>query len=119
MSDPVRVTAFRPSPVNSEKLWNQARAAWATLIDISDAGGGVFGFDFSANPPAAAQVQGLVDAHDPSVPQFTPAQLQQIAADKAQVVAFFNAASGTATPTQRDDTIKAIIRFLRRSGNDA
>jgi hypothetical protein len=42
-----------------------------------------------------------------------------IAADKTQVIQFMGAASGTATPTQRDDTIKAIVRYLRRRGDDA
>jgi hypothetical protein len=47
------------------------------------------------------------------------AVLAQIATDKTQVIQFMNAASGTATAAQRDDTIKAIVRYLRRRGDDA
>jgi hypothetical protein len=43
----------------------------------------------------------------------------QLGTDKALVTAFLDAPSGTASPVQRDNVIKAIIRYLRRSGNDA
>lgn len=55
---------------------------------------------------------------DPYVPNPTPPPDPQIAQDKTTVGLFMNAPSGTATPAQRDDTIKAVIRYLRRSWND-
>ena len=59
---------------------------------------------------------GVVTFDPPPAP--TPPD-PQIAADKATVVAFMNATSGTATAVQRDDTLKAVIRYLRRRGDDA
>lgn len=114
----VRVLAARAGPINNDKLWIEARAAWANLLDISDVDGTNLGFDFDGSAPTTTQVQALVTAHDPSPLPPTPAQ-QQLAADKALVIAFFNNASGTATNAQRDDVTKAVIRYLRRSGNDA
>lgn len=43
----------------------------------------------------------------------------QIATDKNTVAAFMGATSGSATAAQRDDVIKAVIRYLRRMGQDA
>jgi hypothetical protein len=63
-------------------------------------------------------VTNLVTA-DPYVAPLIAAPDPQITVDKATVTAFMNAASGTATAVQRDDTLKAVIRYLRRSGNDA
>ena len=109
----VRVLALRLRPINSDKLWREARGAWANLLDISDVDGDGMriGFDFDGTPPPAIAVQMLLTAHDPT-PIAPPS-------DKSTVIAFMNAPSGTATPVQRDDTMKAVINYLRRRGDDA
>jgi len=56
---------------------------------------------------------------DPFVPNPAPPPDPQIAQDKITVGLFMNAPSGTATAAQRDDTLKAVIRYLRRSWSDA
>jgi hypothetical protein len=61
---------------------------------------------------------GVVTA-DPYVAPIVPPPDPQIAIDKAIVVAFMGAADGTATAAQRDSVIKAIVRYLRRRGDDA
>jgi hypothetical protein len=112
-----RVVAVHAKAINSEKLWGEASTAWPNLLDISDVDGDI-GFDFDGFAPSGVRVQTLVSAHDP-LPLLTPAERLQLAADKALVIAFFDNPSGTATDTQRDNVIKAVIRYLRRAGNDA
>jgi hypothetical protein len=114
-----RVLATKPAVVNYESLWLETSTAWANALDISNVDGATLGFDFESPAPTTTQVQALVNAHDPSPLPPAVALVVQIAADKAQVRVFMNAASGTATAVQRDDTIKAIVRYLRRRGDDA
>lgn len=42
-----------------------------------------------------------------------------IAADKALVVQFMNSTPGQPTQRQIEDTLRAVVRYLRRRGDDA
>lgn len=55
----------------------------------------------------------------PYAPPPAPAPDPQLVADRDLVRTFMNAPSGSATAAQRDDVLKAVIRYLRRAGQDA
>lgn len=105
-----RVLATRPGPVNGEKLWNEARAAWATLLDISDVDGVHLGFDFDGATPTSQQVQALVDAHDPTPAPPTAEQTAFVQA-VGQLRSTFNTNRSAA---QMNNSIDAITVILRR-----
>ena len=100
------------------KLRIESQTAFPRLVGINEVGTQI-GFYFEdADVPAQSAVDAVMAAHTATPLPPTPEQLQ-IAADKNTVTQFMNAPSGSATPAQRDDTIKAVIRYLRRRGDDA
>jgi hypothetical protein len=106
----IRITSVPPGVVNMPKLTEEAQGVWPRLLTVNQLEGPPMRVAFYFNDedaPTQAWVDALVLAHDPTTAS---------GADRAQVIAFMNAASGTATPVQRDDTTKAVIRYLRRSG---
>jgi len=56
---------------------------------------------------------------DPYVPNAPAPTDPQVALDRTTISTFMNAASGSATPTQRDDVLKALLRYLGRRWSDA
>lgn len=95
------------------------RWEWPTVSEAQ-----VHAAQMTASATEGAQYEVVAEDRDavppaPPPPAPAPTPDPQIAIDKSTVVAFMTAASGTATAVQRDEVIKAVIRYLRRSGQDA
>lgn len=103
----VRVVAVPPGQVYQPTLWRSAKAAWPTVLDMSDVDGNI-AFDFDTTAPSQSVVQALVTAHDPTPLPSPPDPLQgEIDTCKAFL--------GASSPTQVQivTALKATIRLLR------
>jgi hypothetical protein len=97
------------------KLKTEAQVKWGSAVlgvnEIND--GAQIGFYFqTGTQPTQASVDALMAAHDP-----TPVASVLSPAEQT-VRAFMRAASGSATDTQRDNVVKAIVRFIRGADLD-
>lgn len=75
-------------------------------------------------PEQLGELMRIVSEPDASIPAYVapsppPPADPQVATDRTIVAAFMKTPSGTATAAQRDEVIKAIIRYLRGMGRDS